>query len=86
MDETKEKLIDKILLDEIEIDKYLKVSTSLLFVMHRQLVTLAKHTGTPVEKMTREFILEHIANVKISDSVREKVKSSLHAQIGKTDD
>jgi len=82
MDEAKEKLIDKILLDKIEIDQYLKVSTSLLFVMHRQLVTLAKHTGTPVEKMTREFILEHIANVKVSDSEREEIKSALLAQTG----
>lgn len=82
MDETKEKHIDKILLDEIEIDKYLKVSTSLLFVMHRQLVTLAKHTGTAVESMTREFILEHIANVTISDADRKKVKAALNAQMG----
>jgi len=82
MDEAKEKLIDKTLLDKIEIDQYLKVSTSLLFVMHRQLVTLAKHTGTPVEKMTREFILEHIANVKVSDSEREEIKSALLAQTG----
>jgi len=74
MDEKEEALIDQALMAELDIEPYKKMSTSLLLVMHRQLLTLSSHTGVPIEEMSRAFIVENLANVKVSDSLREKVK------------
>lgn len=73
MDEKEEALIDQALMAELNIEPYKKMSTSLLLVMHRQLLTLAAHTGVAVEEMDRAFIVENLANVKVDGQVREKL-------------
>ena len=77
LDEKIELMIDEALMAQLDIEPYKKMSTSLLLVIHRQLLTLAQHTGTPVEKMNREFIIENLANVKISNQARERAKATL---------
>jgi len=67
MNEQLEKLHDEALLSQFKIDKQLKITISLTMVIQRQLALLAKKTGTPVEQMSREFILENLANVDVSD-------------------
>ena len=74
MDEKDEALIDQALMAELNIEPYKKMSTSLLLVMHRQLLTLSAHTSVAVEDMDRAFIVENLANVKVSDQLREKIK------------
>ena len=74
MDEKDEALIDQALMAELNIEPYKKMSTSLLLVMHRQLLTLSAHTGIAVEEMDRAFIIENLANVKVSDQLREKIR------------
>jgi len=69
-DEKKEAMIDEAMIAELEIDPYKKVSTSLLLVMHRQLITLSAHTSVAIEDMDRAFIIEHLANVKVTDRAR----------------
>ena len=75
MDEKEEALIDQALMAELDIEPYKKMSTSLLLVMHRQLLTLSTHTGVAIEDMDRAFIIENLANVKVSDSVRKKINA-----------
>jgi len=72
-DEKKEAMIDEALMAELDIDPYKKVSTSLLLVMHRQLLTLSEHTKVAVEDMDRTFIIENLANVKVSEAVKKKI-------------
>jgi len=75
VDEKKEAMIDEAMMAELDIDPYKKVSTSLLLVMHRQLMTLSAHTGVAIEDMDRAFIIEHLTNVKVTDKAREKANS-----------
>lgn len=77
VDEKREAMIDEAMMAELDIDRYKKVSTSLLLVMHRQLLTLSSHTGVPIEKMDREFIIENLTNVKVTDDARSKVRALL---------
>lgn len=65
MNEQLEKLRDEALLSQFKIDKQIKITTSLTMVIQRQLVLLARKTQTPVEQMSREFIVENLANVKV---------------------
>lgn len=71
MKEQLEKLHDEALLAQFNIDKQLKITVSLTMVIQRQLSVLAKKTGTPVEEMTREFILSNLANIEVSDQATE---------------
>ena len=66
MNEQLEKLRDEALLSQFNIDKQLKITLSLTMVIQRQLALLSKRTGTPVENMTREFILENLASVDVT--------------------
>ena len=75
IDEKKEAIIDEVMMAELDIDPYKKVNTSLLLVMHRQLLTLSAHTGVAIDKMDREFIIEHLAKVKVTEKARQKVSS-----------
>lgn len=70
VDEKKEAMIDEAMMAELDIDPYKKVSTSLLLVMHRQLVTLSAHTGIAIDEMDRAFIIEHLTNVKVTGRAR----------------
>jgi len=45
--------------------------------MHRQLLTLSKHTGIAIEEMDREFILQNVAKIEITDKARLKAKAAL---------
>jgi len=74
-DEKKEAMIDEAMMAELDMDPYKKVNTSLLLVMHRQLLTLSAHTGVAIEKMDREFIIENLAKVKITDRARQKANA-----------
>ena len=53
------------------------MNASLLLVMHRQLLTLAKHSGVAIEEMDREFILENVARIELTDESRIKAKEAL---------
>ena len=75
-DEKREARIDEAMMSSLDIDPYKKVNTALLLVMHRQLLTLSAHTGVAVEKMTREFIIENLSNVKVTDEAREKARKA----------
>ncbi len=75
MKEQIEKLYDEALLSQFNIDKQLKITVSLAMVIQRQLILLAKKTGTPVEDMSREFILEHLANVEVSDEAIQNAQT-----------
>ena len=77
MDEKTEAMIDKAVLSALEIDPYQKMNASLLLVMHRQLLTLSKHAGVAIEDMDREFILQNVAKIEISDQARLKAKAAL---------
>jgi len=76
-DEKTEAIIDKAVLSALEIDPYKKMNASLLLVMHRQLLTLSKHTGIAIEDMDREFILQNVAKIEITDKARLKAKAAL---------
>ena len=76
-DEKTEAIIDKAVLSTLEIDPYKKMNASLLLVMHRQLLTLSKHTGIAIEDMDREFILQNVAKIEITDKARLKAKAAL---------
>jgi len=72
MKEQLEKLHDEALLAQFSIDKQLKITMSLTMVIQRQLSVLAKKTGTPVEDMSREFILANLANVEVTEEASQK--------------
>ena len=77
IDEKTEALIDKAVLSSLDIDPYKKMNASLLLVMHRQLLTLSKHSGVAIEDMDREFILENVAKIQLTDQSRLKAKQAL---------
>ena len=77
IDEKTEALIDKAVLSALNIDAYKKMNASLLLVMHRQLLTLSKHTGVAIENMDREFILQNVAKIEVTDETRLKAKVAL---------
>ena len=66
MNEQLEKLHDEALLSQFKIDKQLKITLSLTMVIQRQLALLSKRTGTAIENMSREFILENLASVEVT--------------------
>lgn len=68
MNEQLEKLQDEALLAQFQIDKQLKITISLTMVIQRQLALLAEKTGTAVEDMNREFILENLASVEVTQN------------------
>jgi len=74
MDEVKEKSLDNALLDQFDIDKYTKLSTGLVMVVQRQLLALAASTGTPMELMDREFLIEQLCKVEVTDAIRDRLK------------
>ncbi len=74
MSEQLEKLRDEALLAQFTIDKQLKITLSLTMVIQRQLMLLAKKTNTPIEEMTREFILENLGNVDVPQSAIENAE------------
>jgi len=76
MDEAKEKSLDNALLDQFDIDKYTKLSTGLVMVVQRQLLALAASTGTPMELMDREFLIEQLCKVEVTDVIRDRLKLS----------
>ncbi|MBX2846980.1 MAG: hypothetical protein KTR16_01570 [Acidiferrobacterales bacterium] len=69
----KEKKLDEALLAEFDLDPHLKITTSLTMAIHRQLMTLSDTTGVSINDMDREFILEKLANVKVTDTIRNKI-------------
>lgn len=72
MDEAKERLKDKALLNQFDIDPYKKISIGLILVAHRQLQTLSMQTETSIDDMDREFLAEKLCNADASDSERTK--------------
>ena len=74
MNEQLEKLRDEALLSQFEIDKQIKITTSLTMVIQRQLKLLADKTGIAVEDMSREFIVENLANVKVTPEHVDQAK------------
>lgn len=83
MSEHIEKLRDEALLAQFAIDKQLKITMSLTMVIQRQLSLLAKKTGTPVEQMTREFILTNLANINVSEQASLKAEEVVQRVIKK---
>ena len=71
MNEQLEKLHDEALLSQFKIDKQLKITLSLTMVIQRQLALLSKRTGTAIENMSREFILENLASVEVTQEHSE---------------
>lgn len=69
----KEKMLDEALLAQFDLDPHLKITTSLTMAIHRQLMTLSVTTGIAINDMDREFILENLANVEVTDSIRKKI-------------
>ena len=68
MNEEQEKDLDKEMLDSYDIAPYAKLSTGLVLVIHRQLLTLSHKANTPIEEMDRKFLIEHLSNIKITES------------------
>ena len=68
----KEKQLDEALLAQFELEPHLKITTSLTMAIHRQLMTLSNKTGVSINDMDREFILENLANVTITNEIRNK--------------
>ena len=83
MKEQLEKLHDEALLAQFDIDKQLKITMSLTMVIQRQLSLLAKKTGTPVEDMSREFILANLANVEVSEQASENAAAVVKRVLNK---
>ena len=69
----KEKKLDEALLAQFDLDPHLKITTSLTMAIHRQLMTLSATSGIAINDMDREFILENLANVEVTDSIRKKI-------------
>jgi hypothetical protein len=72
MDESKERLVDKALLDQFEIAPYKKISVGLVLVAHRQLQTLSKQTNISIDQMDREFLIRHLCEVEITDKQKSR--------------
>ena len=72
MDEAKERLVDKALLNQYDIDPYKKISIGLILVAHRQLQTLSKQTEVSIDDMDREFLAEQLCKADDVDSERTK--------------
>ncbi|MFT6047189.1 MAG: hypothetical protein ACI9WC_002903 [Arenicella sp.] len=62
MDEAKERLKDKALLEQFDVDPRKKISIGLVLVAHRQLQILSKQTDTSIDQMDREFLVEQLCN------------------------
>jgi len=56
---------------------------SLTMVIQRQLTLLAKKTGTPVEQMSREFILAHLANVEVTEEASDNAAKVVQRVLNK---
>ena len=76
MDEAKERLIDKALLNQFDIDPYKKISIGLILVAHRQLQTLSKQTEVSIDDMDREFLAEQLCKAEDTESERAKANKS----------
>jgi hypothetical protein len=70
MNEAEEKLLDTALMEQLQVDPYLKLSTGIALVVHRQLLLLCKEMRVPVESMDREFLVENLCKVKVTESAR----------------
>lgn len=60
MDESKERLVDKALLDRMDVNPVKKISIGLILVAHRQLQTISEQTEMSIDSMDRDFIIEHL--------------------------
>lgn len=76
MDEAKERLIDKALLNQFDIDPYKKISIGLILVAHRQLQTLSKQTEVSIDDMDREFLVEQLCKAENTESERAKANKT----------
>lgn len=75
MDNNKqEKALDEALISQFNLEPHLKITTSLTMAIHRQLMALSMNTGVAINNMDREFILENLAKVTITDDIRNKAK------------
>jgi len=78
MSETEEKLLDSALLEQFDIDPYLKLSVGVSLVVHRQLLLLSQEKGRLVSEMNREFLIEELCKVKVTESVRKEAAKLLN--------
>ncbi|MFT5572098.1 MAG: hypothetical protein ACI9FR_001019 [Cryomorphaceae bacterium] len=76
MTESKERLKDSALLEQFEIAPHLRISTGLAIVIQRQLAALSKQSGVPIERMGREFLVEQLCKVNVSDAERVSAKNA----------
>jgi hypothetical protein len=76
MDEAKERLIDKALLNQFDIDPYKKISVGLVLVAHRQLQTLSRQTEVSIDDMDREFLAEQLCKTEDAESERTKTSKT----------
>ncbi|MGK0437590.1 MAG: hypothetical protein ACJATK_000531 [Paracoccaceae bacterium] len=76
MDEAKERLIDKALLNQFDIDPYKKISVGLILVAHRQLQTLSRQTEVSIDDMDREFLAEQLCKTEDAESERTKTSKT----------
>ena len=70
MTEAEEKLLDTALMEQLQVDPYLKLSTGIALVVHRQLLLLSKEMRIPIESMDREFLVENLCKVKVTEIAR----------------
>ena len=63
MDEVEERLKDKALLAQFDIDPRKKISIGLVLVAHRQLQILSQQTEVSIDRMDREFLIEQLCNL-----------------------
>jgi hypothetical protein len=76
MDEAKERLRDKALLNQFDIDPYKKISVGLILVAHRQLQTLSRQTEVSIDDMDREFLAEQLCKTEDAESERTKTSKT----------
>lgn len=70
MSESKEVQLDEALLAQFKLEPHFRITISLTMAIHRQLLSLSEHTGVAVNDMDREFLLENLAKVTVTDSIR----------------
>jgi len=80
MSETEEKRLDNALLEQFDIDPYLKLSVGVSLVVHRQLLLLSQEKGKSVSEMDREFLIEELCKVKVTESERELAKKLIEKE------
>ena len=77
MNEAEEKILDTALMEQLQVDPYLKLSTGIALVVHRQLLLLSKEMRVSVESMDREFLIENLCKVKVTRSARQNAAEQL---------